>query len=304
MWIRQRIEQQPEPVRAPRLIPRRTALERWVERLAIPRHRVLNAKGNRWVRHELVAAFEQLGFSVQLQGEYDNVVALPARGDGSPLTLVAAHYDSVPQSPGADDNASGLAAMLECARLCVEMDRKLPIGFIAFNAEEDGLLGSQDFVNRGLPTLSRAVRLVHVLEMVGFRARGALQCWPLPWVPAALRAPDFIALIAAGAANPLVDVAVRSAAAPGLRVLGAKTWRPAHRLLPDLTRSDHSPFWRANVAATMWTDTANFRNPNYHRPSDTPDTLDYDFLRDVTELVCSLVLRDHVASCVRNEGGS
>lgn len=294
MWIHERAAHTAS--QAPRLVPARSALERWVEHLAIPRHRILNAKGNRWVRKELELAFARLGFSVQLQGAYDNVVALPAVGGRAPLTLVAAHYDSVPQSPGADDNASGLAAMLECARLCVETDRKLPIGFIAFNAEEDGLLGSQDFVKQGLPCLGREARLVHVLEMVGFRARGERQRSPLPWLPARFKSSDFIALIATGAANAVVDAAVRSAAAPGLRVLAAKTWRPAHRLLPDLSRSDHAPFWHADIAATMWTDTANFRNPNYHRTSDTPDTLDYDFLRDVTELVCALVLSEATRS--------
>lgn len=283
----------PESLLNPRRsAPSRGALERWVEHFAIPRHRVLNAKANGWVCSELVDAFTRLGLSVRVQGEYRNVVALPAAGDGSPLTLVAAHYDSVPGSPGADDNASGLAAMLECARLFVETDRKLPVGFVAFNAEEDGLLGSRDFVEHGLASLGRQVRLAHILEMVGFRDLSEAQMLPLPWTPAALRTPDFIALIASGASNRLVDEAVRCAAAPGLRVLAAKTWRPVHRLLPDLTRSDHFPFWRAKIAATMWTDTANFRNPNYHRASDTPDTLDYDFLQDVTELLSSVVLTD------------
>jgi hypothetical protein len=56
------------------------------------------------------------------------------------------------------------------------------------------------------------------------------------------------------------------------------------RLFADLNRSDHAPFWRAGIPAMMWTDTANFRNPNYHLASDTPDTLDYDFMADVTRL--------------------
>ncbi len=96
-------------------------------------------------------------------------------------------------------------------------------------------------------------------------------------------------LVAKGATNRLIDAALDSKAAPKLRVLGAKTWGPLHRLFPDLARSDHFPFWNAGLSALLWTDTGNFRNPNYHRPSDTPDTLDYAFMRDVAELVCALV---------------
>ncbi|MFO0668592.1 MAG: M28 family peptidase [Polyangiaceae bacterium] len=78
-------------------------------------------------------------------------------------------------------------------------------------------------------------------------------------------------------------------AAPGLRVLGAKTWGPMHRVFPDLTQSDHFAFWQRGLPATLWTDTAYFRNPNYHQPTDTPDTLDYAFMRDVAELLVAVV---------------
>jgi len=83
----------------------------------------------------------------------------------------------------------------------------LPIGFVAFNAEEDGLLGSRDFVAHGLSALGVNVRLVHVLEMVGFRDPSAAQHLPLPWVPASLRVPDFLGLIAKGNSNGVVDAA-------------------------------------------------------------------------------------------------
>lgn len=63
---------------------------------------------------------------------------------------------------------------------------------------------------------------------------------------------------------------------------------PHPRLVPCmLHRSDHSPFWLAGLPALMWTDTAEFRNPHYHQPSDTPQTLDYGFMHQVTALLCS-----------------
>jgi Zn-dependent M28 family amino/carboxypeptidase len=261
----------------------------WVERLAVPRHIFANARNNAWVRDELARAFERCGLSVQLQGRYQNVLALPRGATGRPTTLIAAHYDSVPGCPGADDNASGLAVMLECARLLASSAQSVPIGFIAFNAEEEGLLGSRDFVTNGLPALGINVRSVHVLEMVGFRGGAGAQEVPLPYIPASLKIPDFIGLVAKGRSNTTVDRAVRQAAAPALRVLAAKTWGPLHRLIPDLTRSDHFPFWNAGMPALLWTDTGNFRNPHYHRATDTPDTLDYRFMRDVAELLYATV---------------
>jgi hypothetical protein len=61
-------------------------------------------------------------------------------------------------------------------------------------------------------------------------------------------------------------------------------------MFPVLLRSDHAPFWAAGIPATMWTDTSEFRNPYYHEPGDKPDTLDYDFLRAVTQLLIACVL--------------
>ena len=77
-----------------------------------------------------------------------------------------------------------------------------------------------------------------------------------------------------------------------------------------LLRSDHAPFWRAGLPALMWTDTAEFRNPHYHRPTDTPETLDYEFLAGVTRLLVHVVLSgltetrcDHERDRGRRRGG-
>ncbi|WP_224368794.1 M28 family peptidase [Hyalangium versicolor] len=293
MWIQERAapEQNIRPLQRG-AAPDGRQLREWVERLAIPRHLFANTSENAWVRDELAEAFERYGFSVQLQGRYQNVVAVPRTASTRPLTLISAHYDSVPDCPGADDNASGLAVMLECARVLSENRRGLAVGFISFNAEEDGLLGSRDFVTHGLPELHRPVRLTHVLEMIGFRASSVPQRLPLPWAPSRMKVPDFLGLLATGNSNATVDLAVNSAAAPRLRLLAAKTWGPLHRLLPDLRRSDHFPFWDAGIPAVLWTDTGNFRNPHYHQATDTPDTLDYTFMREAAELLCALVSQE------------
>lgn len=258
-------------------------LRRWVERLAVPRHHIANRNANRRVGETLASELEREGFHVQLQGCFDNVVALPRERRG-PLTIVAAHYDTVPDCPGADDNASGLAVMLECARFA-----RSGVGYIAFNAEEDGLLGSRDFVLRGLPSLGVQIDAVHVLEMVGFRGGAARQTAPLPFLPRSLEVPDFIGLVAKGASNSIANRVIASSASPGLRVVAAKTWGPLHRVVPDITRSDHFPFWTAGVPALLWTDTGNFRNPHYHRVTDTPATLDYEMMREVGDLLCAAI---------------
>lgn len=285
MWILERASV-PTPLTRPSEAERRLRAD--VERWAVPRHAFVNRAANRMVRDEIAGAFAALDLTVALVGPHENVLALPReRTAGRPLTLIAAHYDSVPHCPGADDNASGVAVMMECAR---SLAGAHDVGFVAFNREEDGLVGSLDFVAETFPTLGFPLRAAHVLEMVGFRKRdGAAQALPLPGLGAAKRTPDFIGVLGKGATNGDVAEAVGQDAAPGLRVLGAKTWGPMHRVFPDLTQSDHFAFWQRGLPATLWTDTAYFRNPNYHQPTDTPDTLDYAFMRDVAELLVAVV---------------
>lgn len=258
-----------------------------VESLARPRHFWAEAHANRRIGEQLAEAFARLGLDVVLQGPYRNVVALPKRRR-SPIVLLGAHYDSVPGSPGADDNASGVAVLLECARALAAACPGAPVGFVAFNAEEDGLLGSRDFVARGLGELHLEVAAVHVLEMCGFRALAeGSQASPLPFRLPGLSRGTFIAVLGQGASNALARAALDGEGA--LHRVAASSVRGMHRVLPDLARSDHAPFWDAGVPAVLWTDTGNFRNPHYHRASDTPDTLDYVFMNRVRALVCRVV---------------
>ncbi len=128
------------------------------------------------------------------------------------------------------------------------------------------------------------LEVVHVLEMVGVSARARQRC-PLPFAWRWFAHADFLGVLGKGASNRAVSRVLRSKAAPGLRVLGARTFGPLDRLLPDLRRSDHAPFWDRGLPAVMWTDTADFRNPHYHRFSDQPQTLDFDFMQQVLALL-------------------
>lgn len=274
-----------------------------VERLARPRHIRAQARANAEVREYLAERLRELGYAVHEQGEQRNLLALPAELGRTTMTTittittlpaVAAHYDSVAATPGADDNASALAVMLELARACAEARR--PLAVLAFNGEEEGMLGSSEFVDvHGSLADQYGVTLdgVHVLEMVGFT--GPQQRLP-PEAAMLLRSlgqpvperGDFVLVAANTDSGAMFDrvLAVIETCEHAPPVLALRLPPGGERVFPDVMRSDHAPFWRAGLAAMMWTDTAELRNPNYHQPSDTPDTLDFQFMARV----CALVL--------------
>lgn len=261
--------------------------------LSRPRHYQAESLSNQRVAEWLADVLASYGYKTQFQGVYRNVLAIPADVTTHTAILVGAHYDSVPRTPGADDNASGVAALLECARIVARFKPNLPVSFVAFNREEDGLLGSADFVEAYLPNNPLNIVAAHVLEMVGYcsHAQGSQR------VPQGLpiRVPsvgDFLGILGNRDSNFLVDRVLERAKTytPELPAIGLKVHFGVEKYLPVLARSDHAPFWQTGIPAVMWTDTAEFRNPNYHRVTDTPDTLDYAFMRSVTQLLLACLM--------------
>ncbi|MDB6018682.1 MAG: Peptidase [Pedosphaera sp.] len=266
-------------------------LREWVEKISIPRHFRAQPENNQATARWLAEQLQAWGYSVELQGEFRNVVAWP-RNKPSDIILVGAHYDSVPGTPGADDNGSAVAAMLGCAEVIARVAPQAPVCFAAFNCEEDDMLGSADFAAHAVRTGCR-IRVAHILEMVGFAsAEPGSQRVPtgLP-----IRIPDrgdFLGLLAN--ANPGQSMATILGAAraylPEFNVIGLEVPLGAELVLPVLARSDHVPFWNQGIPSVMWTDTSEFRNSHYHRATDTPETLDYAFLRRVTQVLVAAVL--------------
>jgi Zn-dependent M28 family amino/carboxypeptidase len=262
-------------------------LREWVTYLSQPRHFTSEETQNRAIANWLSHIFSYLGFSVDRQGPSANIVAFPSTRPSNAI-LVGAHYDSVPHSPGADDNASAVAAMLACASALATA--QLPLIFVAFNREEDGFIGSQEFVAKYHPTIR--FKCAHILEMVGYASSvpGSQQ---LPTgLPIQLPSTgDFLGLLSNENSAPAMQEVLQQsrAVAQELPVIGLQVIPRAERVFPVLARSDHAPFWKANIPAVMWTDTAEFRNPHYHKPTDTPDTLDYTFLHRVTTLLTASV---------------
>jgi Zn-dependent M28 family amino/carboxypeptidase len=267
-------------------------LRRCVEHLAVPRHFTLEPDENKSTAIWIAAQFQGLGYAVELQGPWWNVVVLPKEGS-VPVTLICAHYDSVGGCPGADDNASAVAAMLGCAKACASVSPSPAVGFVSFNREEDGMLGSQDFVQWLSASHRVQIECIHVLEMVGYASDTPGSQRVPPGLPVQVSDQgNFLALLAShGSYRALDSVLVRASTyLPGFPVVGLRVTSSVAKVFPVLLRSDHAPFWQRRMPATMWTDTSEFRNPFYHLPGDTPRTLNYAFLLSVTQLLVASVL--------------
>lgn len=230
-----------------------------------------------------------------------NVVAVK-EGAVPEALVVVAHHDTVPGSAGADDNGSGVVALMELARLLGPVPLHRTVVLAAVDHEELGFHGSRQLVRE--LSHERPVLGAWVFEMLGYTSA----------VPGSQRLPagvdavyrnqvrairhggmrgTFLAAIYLQAARHLATgvgegldhlVGPRSAilvrAPADLPLIGSLV----RRMVPcagDFVRSDHVSFWRAGIPAVQLTDTADFRNPHYHGPSDTPETLNYPWLADV-----------------------
>lgn len=228
----------------------------------------------------------RLGYAVQ-GVPCDNLeVALPHAGGSEQLIVIGAHYDSAHDSPGANDNGSGVAALLALARR-FGPDRPLPtpVRLVAFVNEEmphfrNGTMGSQRYAQR-LMASGQSVRAMLSLETMGYYddAEGS-QRYPFPLSAAYPETGDFIAFVGDEASAGLVRASVahfreRTAFPSEGAALPAD--------LPGVGWSDHRSFWEQDVAALMVTDTALFRFPDYHQPTDTPERVDYERLARVVD---------------------
>ena len=199
-----------------------------------------------------------------------------------PPILIGAHYDGVVGTVAADDNATGVAVLLEFARSFAEKPARYPLRLVAFDMEEYGLLGSADYAAL-LREQKQPLRLMISLEMLGYRdSTSGSQKYPFPLQLFYPNRGDFIALV--GNLRTLGDLMSLSSS---IQKVGINSqWLPAPNrglLVPQTRLSDHAPFWDQGYPAIMVTDTAFMRNPHYHKPSDTIATLDLDFLTGVYE---------------------
>ena len=239
---------------------------------------------------------------------FHNVVArIPGERPELPRVLVGAHVDTVRGSPGADDNASAVAVLLEVAGLLRGRRLRRTVEFVVFTLEErQGLtyrVGSRRWTARARGGGVRYAGAL-ILEMVGY-------CDPTPGsqkVPFLLRwkripdTGDFLAAIGDGQSRHLLRQFEECAAqaAPELPVVSLLS--PLRGWLVWATRrSDNASFWSEGYPALMLTDTSFLRNPHYHRATDRVQTLDPGFMVKVAAAVLRTVRR--VAAEVGGEAG-
>jgi len=256
-----------------------------LEELARPRHACWDRLGLMAVRayiHEQLAVLgevEQHDFQEGSEAGTNLILKLPGQDSDLDPLLLGAHYDGPLQSIGADDNATGVAALLELASGWCQSPPRRPVWVVAFDQEEWGMLGSQALA-RDLRQSGQKLRLMVSLEMLGYTS--PTQDYPIPamrWVYGEVG--DFIAVVGnASAAFSLPQLAHSMGRHVSTKVLPVPD---GGRAIPDVRLSDHSPFWDQGYDAVMVTDTSFMRNPNYHLMSDTIDTLDLPFLAAVTE---------------------
>lgn len=210
------------------------------------------------------------------------VVEWPGSKHSEDVVILGGHYDTVRSTPGADDNATAIAGLLAVCRLLKGRAFSKTIRFVAFANEEPPHFGTKTMGSmvyaKGCKTRGDRIHAMVCLEMLGYYDTGPnTQEYPaeLPKIvsPLLRSTGDFIALVSDFASwrqlrrftrgfKSVAKCPVTSAPLPGAQNL--------------LWVSDHGPFWDQGYPALMVTDTAWFRNPHYHAPTDTPETLDYD----------------------------
>lgn len=213
------------------------------------------------------------------------------------IVLLGAHYDTVPTTPGADDNASAVAVMLEVSRLLKDHQGKRTARYVAFACEEPpyfnfGCMGSQ---NHARVCRSRGDKIVGMLclEMVGYFTDAPQSQRIPPAIPRMLHRffperGDFLAAVG-DLKSWRLGWAFRRGFKPATQLPLFSIQLPQR--VREIRLSDNSSFWDQGYPALMLTDTSFLRNPHYHLESDTPETLDYARMTEVTIGVASAMKR-------------
>lgn len=259
-------------------------LQTHLQQIVRDRNPYLASAGYFYVQQYIRQQLEQWGtvtaqpFQVRGQTHTNFILDLPGQRSKPPI-LIGAHYDTVPGTPGADDNGTGVAALLWLAEQLATEPARHPVRLVAFDLEEYGLSGSRYYVQQLQP--GEPLRLMLSLEMLGYCDRSPQsQRYPAGLERFYPDRGDFIALI--GNVQALPDL-LRLSGQMRRSGTGCE-WLPAGkqgRIVPDTRRSDHAPFWDAGYRAILVTDTADLRSPHYHQPSDRLETLDLDFFAGV-----------------------
>lgn len=239
----------------------------------------------------VVEAWRTQGYRVMsqiydLNGTPTANLEIARRGRTRPheIILVGAHYDSVLGSPGADDNASGVAALLEMSRLLADTEPERTIHLVAFVNEEPPFFATPQMGSDVYARMAKArgddIRLMVSLETIGYYSEEPGSQWYPP--PLGLFYPDranFLAFVSNLKSRRGLHRMVEAFRAHSDFPL---EWLATLSLLPGVGWSDQRSFWRQGYPALMVTDTAFYRYPHYHSAQDTAERLDYEALARIT----------------------
>lgn len=214
------------------------------------------------------------------------IVTIPGREEAKKIFLIGAHYDTVPITPGADDNASAVAVLLEMCRILKDLRPARTLKLVFFVLEEPPhfrttYMGSYVYAREAREIKEDIFGMIS-LEMLGYydENRGS-QAFPLPLMK--LFYPDtanFIAVVGNLKSRRLVkqiEASIKKGSSIPVETLSTL------KFVPGVDFSDHASFWRAGYPAVMVTDTAFYRNPHYHTPADTIDTLNFEKMAELLE---------------------
>ena len=226
------------------------------------------------------------------QKTYCNIIARFGP-DTEERIVVGAHYDAFGELPGADDNASGVAGLIELAQLLAQSAPAVHVELVAYTLEELPHFGTQttgsavhanSLRQKGIP-----VRLMISLEMIGyFNDAERSQRFPFSLLKLFYPSRGNFILVVGNLSQWRMTRTVR-------RTMDAATSLPVYSInapsiVPGVDFSDHRYYWQVGYPALMITDSAFYRNPNYHTAKDTPETLDYERMAAVVEAVFSAIL--------------
>ena len=236
--------------------------------------------------------FESLGYPVRRQPficqrvEVANVIA--GHPDPQGYYLLGAHFDTVADTPGADDNASGVAVLLEVARLTREAPTTKPWAFVGFTTEEPPVyftpyMGSRVYAKQARKNRENLLGML-CLESVGY----FVQEPDSQQIPLALKflgystTGNYLGLVANWHSRPLLQKLEKALQAASSLPVSTLAVPLGGTFIPETRLSDHANFWDEGYQAVMLTDTAFLRNPNYHTNRDTIDTLNLDAMVEIT----------------------